>query len=78
YALLVEEHFDCIVRRGYIHLIPAKEVIEYAITPNMRRHVLRTLAEMRRVLASERLPSPPSNLGKCTDCDYRRFCNDIW
>ncbi|MGQ0568091.1 MAG: CRISPR-associated protein Cas4 [Armatimonadota bacterium] len=78
YALLVEEHFDCIVRRGYIHLIPAKEVIEYAITPNMRRHVLRTLAEMRRVLASERLPAPPANLGKCTDCEYRRFCNDIW
>lgn len=78
YALLVEEHFDCIVRRGCVQLIPAKEVIEYAITPNMRRHVLKTLSEMRRVLSSERLPGPPASLGKCTDCEYRRFCNDIW
>jgi CRISPR-associated exonuclease Cas4 len=78
YALLVEEHFGCVVRRGLLHLIPAKEVIEYPVTPNMRRHVIRTLAVMRRILASERMPPPPANLGKCTDCEYRKFCNDIW
>lgn len=78
YALLVEEQFRAVVRRGFIHLIPRKEVVEYPITPNMRRHVLRTLAAMRDVLASDRLPPPPSSLGKCVDCEYRRFCNDIW
>lgn len=78
YALLVEEQFRSVVRRGFIYLIPHKEVVEYPITPNMRRHVVRTLATMRAILASDRLPAPPSNLGKCVDCEYRRFCNDIW
>lgn len=78
YGLLVEEQFRRVVRRGFIHLIPIKEVIEYPITPNMRRHVLRTLVTMRTVLATDRLPPPPANLGKCIDCEYRRFCNDIW
>lgn len=78
YALLVEDQFDRTVRRGFIHLIPAKEVVEYAISPNMRRHVIRTLAAMRVALASDRLPLPPANLGKCVDCEYRRYCNDIW
>ncbi len=78
YALLLEDQFGRVVRRGFIQLIPAKEVIEYPMTANMRRHVLKTLGAMRRVLAAERMPSPPTNLGKCTDCEYRRFCNDIW
>jgi len=78
YALLVEERFGSVVRRGCVQLIPVKEVVEYAITPNMRRHVLKTLADMRRMLSSERLPGPPANRGKCADCEYRRFCNDIW
>lgn len=77
YGLLVEEQFGRIVRRGFIHLIPAKEVIEYPITPNMRRHVMRTLAAMRAVVVSDRLPPPPAHLGKCVDCEYRRYCNDI-
>jgi CRISPR-associated exonuclease Cas4 len=78
YALLVEEQLGRVVRRGFIHLIPDKIVFEYAITPNMRRHVQRTLVRLREVLRADRLPRPPSNLGKCVDCEYRRFCNDIW
>lgn len=77
YALLVEEQFRRVVRRGFIHLIPLKEVVEYGITPNMRRHVARTLTAMRTVLASDRLPPPPAHPGKCVDCEYRRFCNDV-
>lgn len=78
YGLLVEERFSRVVRRGFIHLIPLKEVVEYSFTPNMRRHALRTLAAMRAVLAADRLPPQPANLGKCSDCEYRRYCNDIW
>lgn len=78
YAMLVEDQFGRVVRRGFIHLIPTKEVIEYAITPNMRRHVMRTLAAIRAVVASDSLPAPPSILSKCVDCEFRRFCNDIW
>jgi CRISPR-associated exonuclease Cas4 len=78
YALLVEDRFRRVVRRGFVLMIPLKEAVEYTITPNMRRHVVRTLSALRAVLVSDRLPAPPANLGKCIDCEYRRFCNDIW
>ncbi len=76
YALLVEERWERPVRRGFVYFIPEKRAQEVPVTPGMRRHVHRTLAALRRQIASETIPPPTPHRGRCTDCEYRRYCND--
>jgi CRISPR-associated exonuclease Cas4 len=77
YALIAEEVTDLPVRRGFIYLIQARRAVEVPIRPGMRRFVTRALAEMRSMLATEAMPPPTRIRGRCTDCEFRRFCNDI-
>lgn len=77
YALIAEELAARSVRRGFIYLIPAKRAVEVPIRPGMRRFVQRALREMRAMLDAETLPPPTRHRGRCTDCEFRRFCNDI-
>jgi len=77
YALLVEEKWDRPVRRGFVYRIPIKRSQELPITPNGRRFVLRLLAQIRRLIATETMPPPTTQRGRCRDCEFRRFCNDL-
>jgi CRISPR-associated exonuclease Cas4 len=77
YALLVEEQWDQPVRRGFVYRIPIKRSQELPITPNGRRFVLRALEQIRRLIATETMPLPTTRRGRCRDCEFRRFCNDI-
>ena len=77
YALLVEERWGRPVRRGFVYRIPEKEAVEVPITPNMRRHVHRLLAEMREMLAQGGRPAPTRHRGRCVDCEFRRLCGDV-
>jgi CRISPR-associated exonuclease Cas4 len=77
YALLVEEQWDQPVRRGFVYRIPIKRSQELPITPNGRRFVLRALEQIRRLIATETMPLPTTRRGRCRDCEFRRFCNDL-
>ncbi len=77
YALMAEEQSGLPIRRGFIYLIQAKRAVEIRIRPGMRRFVTRALADIREMLATEAMPPPTRQRGRCTDCEFRRFCNDI-
>lgn len=77
YALLAEEQFGKAVRRGFVHYIPTKQSREVLITAEMREFVVNILAEIRAMLASERLPQPTPKRSRCQECEFRRFCGDI-
>ncbi len=77
YALLVEERWHRPVRRGFVYFIPAKHAEEIAITANRRTRTTRALYEIRQMIASESMPTPTRYRGRCTDCEFRRFCGDI-
>jgi CRISPR-associated exonuclease Cas4 len=77
YALLVEEAYGRPVRRGFIYLIPARRAVEVVVRPGMRRFVHRGLRAMRRMIAAESMPPPTRHRGRCTDCEFRRYCNDV-
>ena len=77
YALIAEEVTGRPVRRGFIYLIQAKRAVEVRIRAGMRRFVRRALVEIRAMLAAEAMPPPTRHRGRCTDCEFRRFCNDI-
>jgi len=77
YALLVEEVWRRPVRRGFIGLIPLRRAVPVAITPAMREEVLREMREARRMISLEEMPPPTRVRGRCTDCEFRRWCGDL-
>lgn len=77
YALLVEERWDRPVRRAFVYRIPERRAQEVPITPNMRRFVHKTMAEIRAMIASEAMPSPTRHGERCADCEFRNFCGDV-
>ena len=76
YALLAQEKWDRPVRRGFFYFIPPKRAEEMIITGNRRHFVRRTLWEIRRMIDSEEKPAPTRHSGRCTDCEFRRYCDD--
>ncbi len=78
YALLVEEVWRKPVRRGFIYLIPQRRAVEVRITSNMRGWVHKALREIRAAIAQESVPPPTRIGGRCTDCEFRNLCPDVW
>ncbi|GEB33179.1 CRISPR-associated protein Cas4 [Brevibacillus parabrevis] len=77
YAMLLEEHFQVPVQEAIIYQIPTKTVHPVKINDAMRKHVQDSLTVIRRMLESEAFPEPTSR-ARCHDCEYRRYCNDIY
>jgi CRISPR-associated protein Cas4 len=77
YALLVEETWGLPVNRGFLYSIPLRKAEPVAITQNLRRKVIQTVTQIRQIVESEVMPSPPNSLRRCVTCEFRRFCNDV-
>ncbi len=77
YALMLEEAWGGTVKRGFFYLIPLRRAEEMRITARQRARLGEVLAAMNEILWHERMPPPPRRRGKCVDCEFRRFCNDV-
>ena len=75
-ALLVEERWDLPVRRAFVHFVPTGRHAHVAITDELRTKVQEELTAMRGMLETERMPDPTPVVGRCVECEFRRFCND--
>jgi CRISPR-associated exonuclease Cas4 len=74
YALLVEENFKTIVRRGFIHYSKDRVNVQIHINDDIRRHTLKTIHEIRKTIEEETEPVGTKNPSRCTDCEYGRYC----
>ena len=77
YALLVEEVWGMPVRQGFLYHLPQRRAEAVPLTLPLRRKVSATVTAIRHAILSEQMPSPPTALGKCISCEFRRFCNDV-
>ncbi len=77
YALLIEEAWGLPVDQGFLYSIPLRKAEPVAITQHLRRKVIQTVAQIRQIVESEIMPSPPGSLRRCVTCEFRRFCNDV-
>ncbi len=75
-ALLVEERWEQPVRRAFVHFVPTGRHAEVAITDELRDRVRAELAAMRGMVESESMPDATPVIGRCVECEFRRFCND--
>ncbi|MCX8207639.1 MAG: CRISPR-associated protein Cas4 [Methanothrix sp.] len=75
YVLLVEDCFRTTVRRGFIHYSREKLNVRIDITDELRRRTMKMIAEIRVIVENETDPACSRNPARCTDCEYRRYCD---
>lgn len=77
YGLLLEEMSGLTAHRGFLYMLPNRNVIEVKFVARLRQKLLGTLEMMQRMLYGELIPPPTQNQHKCLACEFRRFCNDV-
>lgn len=78
YALLVEEAYGGAVSHGFIYLIPSHRVEPVELTESLKCEALQTLGLIRNMITSQRLPPSTEVRARCTDCEYRNYCGDVF
>jgi len=78
YALLAESVLKRPVQAAYIYLIPLRRLEEVPLTPRRKKAVHEKIARIIAEIQAERQPPPTTNRARCVDCEYRRFCNDLF
>ncbi len=75
YALLIEETFATIVKRGFVNYIPETLIRQFEITPTMKSHVKRVLGHVKRIIKNEELPPIRVAKQKCSGgCGHKQTC----
>jgi CRISPR-associated exonuclease Cas4 len=78
YALLVEDSLGQPVSTGFIYRVPRADVVVVDITPELRVETLSMLQAIRAMIQAERMPAPTPVGARCTDCEYRNYCGDVF
>ena len=75
YALLIEETFGAVVKRGFVNYIPETLILQFEITPTMKSHVKRVLGHIKRIIKDEELPPIRVAKHKCQGgCGHKQTC----
>jgi len=77
YALLLQALREGHCERGLVYLIPRDEIIEYSLSNNVLNYARRLLAGLRRDIATQRFPEPTRHTGRCRECEFQQYCNDV-
>ncbi len=78
YALLIEERWQLPVNRAFVHFIPTKQSSELILSEVVKAKLRQRLSDLQTMIEREYLPEATTARGRCTDCEFRNFCPDIW
>ncbi|MBK8903483.1 MAG: CRISPR-associated protein Cas4 [Anaerolineaceae bacterium] len=65
------------IRRGFLYLIPSRQAVEVSFTPALQRKFDKAMAQLHLIAEGQQMPEPTKKSGRCVDCEFRRFCNDV-
>ncbi len=77
YGLMLEEMTGLTSRRGFVYSLLTRRAEEIVFTRRLKGDVKRLVAEMREMVAQEKMPEHPKRRARCFSCEFRRFCNDL-
>lgn len=78
YALMLEEVYDTCVDRGFVYVIPHKDVVMFSLDEDSKEQCRRMLGEMEKMISEERMPGATSHRARCVECEFQNYCRDIW
>jgi CRISPR-associated exonuclease Cas4 len=76
YALLVEDTWNTVVRRGFIYMLDDDIVYPLEITEGRKRFLKALLNSMRSMVAMESIPRPTPFRERCIECEFKLYCAD--
>jgi len=78
YALLLEDCYDREVTKGFVYLIPTNDAVVFDLTPERKKETRGVISEIRQMIEKEQMPAPTPVRNRCTDCEYKNYCGDIF
>lgn len=78
YAVLLEQIGGSPVPRGFLYNIESEEVDHIEVSTAAKARFVDTIENIRRMMATESMPDPTPHRRKCEECEYLRFCNDVF
>ena len=78
YALLLEDCYDREVTKGFVYLIPTNDAVVFDLTAERKKETRGVISEVRQMIEKEQMPAPTAVRNRCTDCEYRNYCGDIF
>jgi len=78
YALMAQESLGLPVPAAFLYLVPSKEMVRVDVGDGIRAEVRAAVEEIRRMVREERMPEPTPVRARCTGCEFRNYCDDIW
>jgi len=78
YMLLLEDLTAAPVHFGFIVSLPSGYVKRVEKSPDAVNQVTQTRRGILAMLRNNEIPPPTPHRAKCADCEFKRFCNDVW
>lgn len=78
YALLAERAFCKPCPTAFAIFVDRSDIEEIPVDDNLRRRVRKMLAEMRELIQAPCFPPASDVRTRCTNCEYRHFCGDVF
>jgi CRISPR-associated exonuclease Cas4 len=78
YAMIVEETLALEVPVTFVYLVPSRQLAAVPVGEKERDAVMHALAAMRRMIQDQDMPGPTPVRARCTACEFRNYCADIW
>jgi len=73
-ALLIEKRFKFLVKKVRVYYVKHEKFVEYPIEVDDKLEMLRLVKDIQDMLISEEMPEPTDHLGKCIDCECKKYC----
>lgn len=79
YALLLEEQYSTIVRRGFVYYLPEDSAVEVRITESVKTYVKKVIRAIQNIIATGEEPIARIPRSRCSGgCGYLWICGGIW
>jgi CRISPR-associated exonuclease Cas4 len=73
YSLLLESHYQTIVKRGVIYLPAQRKQIQIDITADAKYILKQDMLKINALIESEKMPNATKD-SKCSYCEMKKFC----
>lgn len=74
YALLIEENFNTVVKRGAVYYLRSKNIHILSITNDLKKEARDIIKKMNEIVDNEVEPNVKVVKRRCMNCGFRNYC----